>query len=131
MPKTRIDRAFERRLAAFVNAGEVRALQGGQRGVEKESLRVTPQGHVSATPHPAALGAALTHAHITTDYSEALLELVTQTFRSNPELLRYLRDLHQSVYQRLDDELLWAASMPCVVEGDASIPIAQYGPSNI
>ena len=131
MPKTRIDRAFERRLAAFVNAGEVRALQGGQRGVEKESLRVTPQGHVSATPHPAALGAALTHAHITTDYSEALLELVTPTFRSNPELLRYLRDLHQSVYQRLDDELLWAASMPCVVEGDASIPIAQYGPSNI
>ena len=80
MPTTRIDRAFERRLAAFVNAGEVRALQGGQRGVEKESLRVTPQGHISATPHPAALGAALTHAHITTDYSEALLELVTPSF---------------------------------------------------
>ena len=27
--------------------------------------------------------------------------------------------------------MLWATSMPCVVEGDASIPIAQYGSSNI
>ena len=127
----RIDRAFERRLAAFVNAGEPRLLQGGRRGVEKESLRVTPDGHIAQTPHPVALGAALTHEHITTDYSEALIELVTPTFHSNWELLQYLCDLHQFTYRHLGDELLWATSMPCVVEGDASIPIAQYGPSNV
>lgn len=131
MPKSRIDRVFERRLAALINGGEPRVLQGGRRGVEKESLRVTPDGRIAQTPHPAALGAALTHEHITTDYSEALIELVTPTFRSNWELLQYLCDLHQFTYRHLGDELLWATSMPCVVDGDASIPIAQYGPSDI
>lgn len=131
MPTSRIDRAFERRLAALINGGEPRVLQGGRRGVEKESLRVTPDGRIAQTPHPVALGAALTHEHITTDYSEALIELVTPTFRSNWELLQYLCDLHQFTYRHLGDELLWATSMPCVVDGDASIPIAQFGPSNI
>ena len=126
-----IDRVFERRLATLINAGEPGLLQGGRRGVEKESLRVTPDGHVAQTPHPATLGAALTGEHITTDYSEALIELVTPTFRSNWELLQYLCDLHQFVYRHLGDELLWATSMPCVVDGDASIPIAQFGNSNI
>ncbi|MFM7709149.1 MAG: glutamate--cysteine ligase, partial [Gammaproteobacteria bacterium] len=102
-----------------------------RRGVEKESIRVTPEGRIAQTPNPSALGAALTHEHITTDYSEALLELVTPTFRSNWELLQYLCDLHQFTYRHLGDELLWATSMPCVVESDASIPIAQFGPSNV
>ena len=131
MPSTRIDRIFERRLAALINSGERRVLQGGRRGVEKESLRVTPEGRVASTLHPPALGSALASEHITTDYSEALIELVTPTFNTNWELLQYLCDLHQFVYRHLGDELLWATSMPCVVDGDASIPIAQYGPSNV
>lgn len=131
MASSRIDRVFERRLASLVNAGEPTLLQGGRRGVEKESLRVTPAGRIATTPHPAALGSALTNDHITTDYSEALIELVTPTFRTNWELLQYLCDLHQFVYRHLGDELLWATSMPCVVDGDASIPIAQFGPSNV
>ena len=131
MPSIRIDRVFERRLAALINSGERRMLQGGRRGVEKESLRVTPEGRIAGTMHPAALGSALTNDHITTDYSEALIELVTPTFNTNWELLQYLCDLHQFVYRHLDDELLWATSMPCVVDGDASIPIAQFGPSNV
>ena len=48
-----------------------------RRGVEKESLRVTPSGALAATPHPAGLGSALTHPHITTDFSEAQPELIT------------------------------------------------------
>ena len=131
MPASRIDRVFEKRLAAVINSGERRVLQGGRRGVEKESLRVTQAGRIATTPHPATLGSALTNEHITTDYSEALIELVTPTFTSNWELLQYLCDLHQFVYRHLGDELLWATSMPCVVDGDASIPIAQYGPSNV
>ncbi|MBU6377409.1 MAG: glutamate--cysteine ligase [Gammaproteobacteria bacterium] len=131
MPASRIDRVFERRLAAVINSGERRVLQGGRRGVEKESLRVTPAGRIATTMHPAALGSALTNDHITTDYSEALIELVTPTFGTNWELLQYLCDLHQFVYRHLGDELLWATSMPCVIDGDASIPIAQFGPSNV
>jgi glutamate--cysteine ligase len=131
MSGSRIDRVFERRLAAVINSGERCVLQGGRRGVEKESLRVTPAGRIATTMHPAALGSALTNDHITTDYSEALIELVTPTFTTNWELLQYLCDLHQFVYRHLGDELLWATSMPCMVDGDASIPIAQYGPSNV
>ena len=131
MPARRIDRRYERNLAGLVNSGERGVLVGGLRGVEKESLRVTPDGRISRRPHPRALGSALTHEHVTTDYSEALIELVTPTFTTSWELLQYLTDLHQFVYRHLGDELLWATSMPCRLEGDSSIPIAQYGTSNV
>ena len=131
MTRSRIDHRYERRLAGLVNSGERGVLQGGLKGVEKESLRVTPEGRISQRPHPHALGSALTSDHITTDYSEALLELVTPTFTASWELLQYLTDIHQFVYRYLDDELLWATSMPCALAGDASIPIAQFGSSNV
>ena len=126
-----IDRVFERRLASLINSGEPRILQGGRKGIEKESLRVTPDAGLAQTPHPRALGSALTNEHLTTDYSEALIELVTPTFTKSWELLQYLLDLHQFVYRHLDDELLWATSMPCSIESDEEIPIARYGTSNV
>ncbi|HEY4872724.1 MAG TPA: glutamate--cysteine ligase, partial [Steroidobacteraceae bacterium] len=131
MSQSGVDREFERRLSALINGGQPQILQGGRKGVEKESLRVTRAGHITKTPHPRALGSALTNEHITTDYSEALIELVTPPFAASWELLQYLLDLHQFVYRHLGEELLWATSMPCALEGDASIPIAQYGTSNI
>ncbi len=131
MSSTGIDRAFERRLAALVNCGQPEILQGGRKGVEKESLRVRPDGRLAPTPHPRSLGSALTNEHITTDYSEALIELVTPAFTASWELLQYLLDLHQFVYRHLGDELLWATSMPSAIERDADIPLAQYGASHI
>jgi glutamate--cysteine ligase len=125
------DRTYERRLGALVNGRSARALHGGLKGVEKESLRVTPKGGIATTPHPKVLGSALTHEHLTTDYSEALIELVTPAFPETWELTQYLCDLHQYVYRNIDDELLWATSMPCAIKGDASIPIAEYGRSNV
>ena len=127
----RLDRQFERRLAALVDAREAGVLTGGLKGVEREALRVAPDGRISQKPHPRALGSTLTHPHITTDYSEALIELVTPPFTENWELQQYLCDVHQFVYRHLDDELLWVTSMPCVLGGDAEIPIAQFGSSNI
>jgi glutamate--cysteine ligase len=126
-----IDRAFERRFASLFNARERGLLQGGLKGVEKESLRVTPDRHLAQTMHPQSLGSTLTHEHITTDYSEALIELVTPAFKHSWELLQFLCDLHQFVYRHLGDELLWATSMPCIVGGDAEIPIARFGRSNV
>jgi glutamate--cysteine ligase len=131
MSDSAIDRAFERRLATLVNLREPRVLQGGLKGVEKESLRVSPDGHIEQSPHPQVLGSALTHEHITTDYSEALIELVTPAFKQSWELLQYLCDLHQFVYRHLGEQLLWATSMPCLIDSDASIPIARFGRSNI
>jgi glutamate--cysteine ligase len=126
-----VDRQFERHLAGLINGGQKDVLQQGRKGVEKESLRVAPDGRVSRRPHPRTLGSALTNEHITTDYSEALIELVTPPFTHSWELLQYLCDIHQFVYRDLGDELLWATSMPCAIRSDAEIPIAQYGRSNV
>ncbi len=100
-------------------------------GLEKESLRVTPAGKIAATPHPKGLGSALKHPYITTDYSEALIELITPPFRAAfSGTLEFLDSIHRFVYQQIGDECLWAASMPCEIEGKESIPIANYGSSN-
>ena len=53
-----IDRVFERRLAGLINGGQPQILQGGRKGVEKESLRVTPSGALAQTMHPRLLGSA-------------------------------------------------------------------------
>lgn len=121
---------FENRLRRFMeHANEI--IPGIRRGIEKESLRITPDGRLAQTPHPIALGSALTHPSITTDYSEALLELVTPTFASTQEVLNHLEKLHQFVYHYIGDELLWVNSLPCLLGEEKSIPIATYGSSNI
>ncbi len=107
-------------------------LCGGLKGIEKESLRISSrEGLIAQTPHPTALGSALTHPTITTDYSEALIELITPPFADISDSLDYLRNIHQFVYDHLDNEILLGASMPCGINGDESIPIAEYGSSNI
>ena len=120
----------EKRLSALINSGIPDALCGGSTGLEKESLRVGPDGSIAQTPHPAALGSALTHPWITTDYSEALLEFITPPYTELADTLGFLRLLQHYVYLHLDKELLWSASMPCVVEGESFIPLARYGNSN-
>lgn len=102
-----------------------------QRGIEKESLRVDANGYLANSDHPRGLGSALTNPVITTDYSEALLELVTPVFDNASDALGYLRDLHTFVYQNIGDEQLWCTSMPCIVPRDELVPIARYGTSNV
>jgi glutamate--cysteine ligase len=104
---------------------------GIRRGIEKESLRVRLDGTLSTRPHPAALGAALTHPHITTDFSESQLELITGAHEGLDACLEELTEIHEVVYRAVGDELLWAASMPCGLPGDDAIPIGRYGSSNV
>src|SRR5690242_10428873 len=101
--RSAIDQVFERRLGSLVNARESTVLQNGLKGVERESLRVHGDGRIAHTPHPAALGSALSNEHITTDFSEALIELVTPAFSGSWQLVQYLCDLHQFVYRHLGD----------------------------
>jgi glutamate--cysteine ligase len=122
---------FEQRINRLVSASPAGILRGGLKGVEKESLRVRPDGMLSDSPHPRALGSALTNRYITTDFSEALLEFVTPAFPNTWETLRFLCDIHQFSYERLGDELLWATSMPCRLPAEADIPLALYGRSNV
>jgi glutamate--cysteine ligase len=107
------------------------ALKGIRRGVEKESLRVRPDGALATTPHPAALGAALAHPQITTDFSESQLELITAPHATPEACIAQLEHIHQVVYRAIGDELLWCASMPCGLPSDESIPIGRYGTSNV
>src|SRR5512138_1668202 len=122
-------KAISERLASI----KTERLRSMRRGVEKESLRVLPTGALALTPHPAALGSALTHQRITTDYSESQLELITGPHRDAQGCLQELTQIHQFVYRALRDtgEMLWVGSMPCGLPTDETIPIGQYGTSNI
>lgn len=114
----------------FSGRVQAQVLRGIQRGYEKECLRIDAKGMLAQTPHPRALGSKLTHPWITTDYSEALLEFITPPTTHLDEPLRFLRDIHRFVTPALGDETMWASSMPCVIGGDAMIPLADYGSSH-
>ncbi len=122
---------YSPRLNYLLQQKKQNLLVGGLKGIEKESLRISSQGMISQIPHPRSLGAPLTHPHITTDYSEALLEFITPPFADISQTVDFLHQVHQYVYGYLDDEMLLSTSMPCGINGDKSIPIAVYGSSNV
>ncbi len=116
---------------ADVSDAQLRAMG---RGVEKESLRSQPDGGLAFTPHPAALGSALTHPHITTDFCESQLEFVTGVHPDAQACLDELTRIHQFSYRALKDlgdEMLWVSSMPCGLPTDETIPLGRYGSSNV
>ena len=117
-------------MADLAAAGASAVLADNRIGLEKEGLRVTPAARLAVSPHPPALGSALTHSYITTDFSESLIELVTPALTGAQEVLDFLTDIHRYVYRHLDDEWLWATSMPCVLDRAGQIPLARYGTSN-
>ena len=80
---------------------------------------------------PRSLGSALTHANITTDYSESLLEFITPATDSIDSLMEQLGDIHRHTIHHLGDERIWPLSMPCFVGDEENIRLAQYGSSNI
>ena len=90
-----------------------------------------PDGSLALTPHPARLGSALTHPHITTDFSESQLELITGVHPDADACLQELTAIHQVVMRAIGDELLWASSMPCNLPAEDAIPIGRYGTSNV
>ncbi|MDB5883417.1 MAG: gshA [Ramlibacter sp.] len=118
-------------LQARLSALPPERLKGIRRGIEKESLRATPEGALALTPHPLSLGSALTHPHITTDYSEAQVELITGVHPTPETCLEELMQVHQFTYRALADEMLWVSSMPCNLPADENIPIGRYGSSNV
>lgn len=106
------------------------ALKGIQRGLERETLRVNADGTLATTGHPEALGSALTHKWITTDFAEALLEFITPVDGDIQHMLTFMRDLHRYTARKLGDERMWPLSMPCYIAEGQDIELAQYGTSN-
>ena len=125
-----MDKQTEARLRALETGAEA-GLNQLLRGIEKESLRVDAASELATTPHPVCLGSPLTHPTITTDFSEAQLELITPVSPSAQETLAQLRDTHRFVYHCLGEERLWAASMPGRLPEDSAIPVGRYGTSNV
>lgn len=107
------------------------ALEGVRRGVERETLRIAANGHLSQAPHPEVLGAPLTHKWVTTDFAEALLEFITPADDDIDHMLAFLRDIHRYVARNLGEERMWPMSMPCFIDHGQPIELAQYGSSNI
>ena len=121
----------KQRASALVSEFDADPFLGRQIGLEKETLRIDTEGRIAQTNHPAALGSALCNSAVTTDFSESLLEMVTPPCASAKAAFDYLTGLHQFILPRLEyDEGLWNTSMPCILNGDESIRIGEYGHSH-
>lgn len=104
-------------------------LLNGKWGVERELQRITRNGDLALTPHPAAFGDKLKNKEITTDFAESQMELITPPFPSVEEVDRYLRFLHKRAWEEVGDELLWPFSMPPRLPEEELIPIARFDDS--
>ena len=126
-----INDLLQRRLSLLDSAVNRPLLAQGLRGIERETLRVNVDGNLNVTPHPRALGSALTHPQITTDYSESLLEFITPAESDIAIALNKLDAIHRFAYTELGTQMLWSQSMPCQLPSEEEIPIAWYGTSHI
>ncbi|MEI8644986.1 glutamate--cysteine ligase [Pseudoalteromonas sp. Hal040] len=126
MIKHDLNKTLEALTAQFPNA-----INGIKRGIEREALRIKPSGVISQQGHPQGVGSALTNDHVTTDFSESLLEFITPVSTSAEQTLAQLKDLQKFTLSHMGDELLWPISMPCFIEHQDDIVLAQFGDSNI
>lgn len=119
------------RVAALDSPALLQAITAIRRGIERETLRILPDGQLSQRDHALALGSALTHPLITTDFSEALLEFITPAQSSIETTLAQLSDIHKFALSQINDELLGAGSMPCKIAHQDEIRLANYGSSHL
>lgn len=98
----------------------------GYFGLEKESLRVTPQGFLAHTKHPFT-----DNPKIERDFCENQVELITGVADSTEKAWQELKDLQKQAvgtlaHLKTGKELLWPCSNPPYVRGEKDIPIASY-----
>lgn len=122
---------YQQRLEQLQSSEMLPSLKKIQRGIEREALRVNREGLLSQLPHPQLLGSKLCHPAITTDFSEAQPEFITPVSTDIDATLEFLSDIHSFTHSCLANEILWSASMPCILAGEYNIPVAQYGSSNL
>ena len=119
-PHYDLDHVAQRTQGAMLSAGAF--------GIEREALRVTPDGSLALTPHPAEFGDKLENARVTVDFSESQLEMITPPCASVDDALAALRSIQAEVEQVLDarGERLWPLSMPTGLPEESRIPIARF-----
>jgi glutamate--cysteine ligase len=123
--------SFAQRINVLRDQAVAQTLTGIRHGIERETLRIKPDGGLAQSSHQLSLGAALTHEFITTDFSESLLEFITPPEVSVKKTIAQLNDVHKFAVSNIGDERLWPMSMPCFIEDQDAIPIANFGTSNV
>lgn len=97
----------------------------GNFGLEKENLRITPDGHMAHTTHP--FGG---HKHIVRDFCENQTEINTSVLHTSEEaiesLYAYTREIQRELAQLPEPELLWPFSNPPYIINESDIPIAKF-----
>lgn len=101
-------RAAESRLEAMLHAGGTDVLLSGWWGLEREGLRISPDGQPAPTPHPFAPE----DGEITVDFAECQTELITPPLASPEAAWTALNQLHRRLHGALGKELLWPLSLP-------------------
>ncbi|SEK49499.1 glutamate--cysteine ligase [Ruminococcus sp. YRD2003] len=95
----------------------------GKFGIERETLRVDSQGRLARTAHPFG-----DDEHITRDFCENQMELVTPVAGSIREALGYLAELDERARKKLAEnrESIWLYSNPPHFDSEDEIPIADF-----
>lgn len=95
----------------------------GKFGLERETLRVDSHGKLADTPHPFG-----NDEHITRDFCENQIELITPVCSSIKEAVASLAELDAKARKILDDnnESIWLYSNPPHFDSEADIPIADF-----
>lgn len=121
--------ALNKDIINFIDKNNLnRQLLIGSFGIEKENLRVKPDGELSLTPHPIEFGEKIKNPFIKTDFSESQVEMITPTLNSIDEAYNFLKDMNNIVSLELKDEFLWPQSSPSRLVKDKDIPLADFGP---
>ena len=97
----------------------------GNFGLERETLRITPDGYLAQTPNPFP-----NNPHIVRDFSENQVEINTgiqpTPAKALAELAHYDKIVQTTLANQEPPELLWPFSNPPYLRDESDIPIAQY-----
>ena len=111
---------------SFLNDNKGKLLIEGNFGLEKECQRILSNGDLALTPHPQVFGDKTKNPHITNDFSESQVEMITKPFNSSEEAYESLNAINIEVEKGIGNELLWPLSMPPKLPDEEYIPIACF-----
>lgn len=88
-------------------------------GLEQEEHRVMADGRISRYPYPEKFGSRINHPYLQSNFTDSMLELITEPTKGSREAVKNLKMLQQIVNAELhDDERIWPLSMPPQLEED-------------
>ncbi|WP_017473854.1 glutamate--cysteine ligase [Amphibacillus jilinensis] len=125
-----MDEKFTKVLSLFDHPDRKKLLLDGLWGIERETQRITADGHIALTDHPAIFGNKRMNNQITVDFAENQLEFVTRPHPSIDLLYAELKEISLIADQGIGDQRMWPMSMPPRLPREQAIPIAKFDHSS-